>query len=580
MNYSDIPRLAGYPQLKKLRNALAILHCRKLVSTFQKEAEGTISHDQAKRVTYLTELFSRIHREIFNDWREQTSVGHRPGTMTEADKRKKFRDAIESLVLNNDENVDTAIFDNNGFVIKTANISERLARFYYRMRAIRPFAYVNKLTLDFFMTALANLPAFNSVYEAGVDFRRLDPVDAIALHDYGSSLYEVVLAFRHALDPTRTKSLENVANGYGKWPDYKKFVFSMPFLCHRTAEGIDCLVTVNGGLVPLDSIDESQITLGAHFADYPMSLSANVIGHLPGTEALRAPGKRDIDGISIGENGEAPLFCLDINMLTGLRAPSHTEFVELLKVCEGEKTPIFTLANNEALKERLIAAADGDKRLERSVEIAYERLGRIAAKLDQSKEGIFEGKTPDPHPKLFLCMGGAGVGKTAVEEIAAARCGENFVIASLDEFRKKSDLYLVMTAANHHSDDYIFVEPFANTLRDWVAAHAREAGINLLYDGTSIPYVPRYSGIVDSFKKAGFETLISAVDAFIVKPRGREEELPRAAAIFSVKDRFEKTGRALPWVVAVDKHIRAPGTFLAALQHQALDKISLFANDG
>jgi fido (protein-threonine AMPylation protein) len=580
MNQITTPRLSGYLQLKKLRNALAIIHCRKLVSTFQKEAEGTISHDQAKRVTYLTELFSRIHREIFHDWREQASIGHRPGAMMDAEKRKKFRKVIESLVLNDEENQDTAIFDNNGFVMKTGNIAERLARFYHKMRNIRPFDYGNKLTLDFFVTALASLPAFSSVYEQGVDFRRLDPADAVALHNYESGLDAVILAFQHALDPVRTKCLENRANGYGKWPDYKKFVFSMPFLYHRTKDGIDCLVTVNGGLVPLDSINEDLITLGTHFADYPLSLSENVIGYLPGTEELRAPGKRDIDGINIGPNGEAPLFCLDINMLTGLRAPSHTEFVELLKLVAGERTPIFTLANNEELKQKLIAAAGGDIRLERSVEIAHERLGRIATKLDKAKAAIFQGKTPDSDPKLFLCMGGAGVGKTAVEEIARAQCGENFVIASLDEFRKKSDLYLVMTAANHHSDDYIFVEPFANTLRDWVAAHAREAHINLLYDGTSIPYIPRYSGIVENFKKAGFKTLIAAVDAFIVKPRGREEELPRAAAIFSVKDRFEKTGRALPWVVAVDKHIRAPGTFLCALEHQALDKISLFANDG
>jgi hypothetical protein len=177
-------------------------------------------------------------------------------------------------------------------------------------------------------------------------------------------------------------------------------------------------------------------------------------------------------------------------------------------------------------------------------------------------------------------MGGAGAGKTAVEEIARSQCGENFVTASLDEFRKQSDLYLVLTAANHHSDDYIFVEPFANTLRDWVASQAKQEKINLLYDGTSIPYVPRYSGIVESFKGAGFHTFIAAVDAFIVKPRGREEELPRSAAIGSVKDRFERTGRALPWVVAVDKHIRAPATFLDALEHNALDKLSLFANDG
>jgi hypothetical protein len=411
-----------------------------------------------------------------------------------------------------------------------------------------------------------------------VDFRRIDAKDAKILHDKFSSFTDVKIAIEHAMDPTRLHSLENSANGYGRWPEQKTSVFGMPFLRHQTVEGVDCLVTVNGGLVPLDSIREEDIPLGIHFADYPLSLSSNVIGFLPGTEALR--GKKDIDGIPIGNGGEAPLFCLDVNILTGLRSPSHTEFVELLKQTEGEKTPIFQLANNPALKARLIDAADGDERLRRGVEIAFDRLSKIASKLDSSKTRIFEGKTSETRPKLFLCMGGAGAGKTAVEQIARARCGENFVVASLDEFRKQSDLYLVLTAANHHSDDYIFVEPFANTLRDWVSQRAMKERINLLYDGTSIPYIPRYEGIVRAFSVAGFETLIAAVDAFIVKPRGREEELPRSAAIGSVKDRFERTGRALPWVVAVDKHIRAPGAFLDALVDESVDKLSLFANDG
>ena len=70
------------------------------------------------------------------------------------------------------------------------------------------------------------------------------------------------------------------------------------------------------------------------------------------------------------------------------------------------------------------------------------------------------------------------------------------------------------------------------------------------------------------------------MDAFIVKPEGRENELIRASVITSVKERFETTGRALPWVVTVDKHIRAPRSFLNALEYETLDKISLFANDG
>ncbi|MFM8333371.1 MAG: zeta toxin family protein [Candidatus Methylumidiphilus sp.] len=576
----DIPApIAGAAQLKKLRNALAIARGRKLLSTLQQEAESTISHDQAKRVTYLTELFSRIHREIFHDWKDQATASHRPGAMPDAETRKRFRMTIEGLVLNGGGAHGTELFDSNGFVIKTRNIAERLANFYQKMRIVRPFKYGNRLTLDVFMIALANLPAFKGVYEQGIDFRRLDAKDAVALHDLMSGTDDIKTAFAHALDPNRTKCLQNAANGYGKWPENKRHVASIPFLSHVTEDGTECLVTVNGGLVPLASIKQELFVTGMQVADFPLSLSENVIGYLPGTAALRQAGKHEIDGIPIGDTGAAPLFCLDVNLLTGLRHASHTELRELLKECEGDEASVFLLANNPEIKAKLLAAAD-DIRLQRTVEIAYARLSKIAQKLADAQAAIFQGKIPDEHPKLFMSMGGAGSGKTAVEEIARAQCGDNFVIASLDEFRKCSDLYTVLTAANHHSDDYVFVEPFANRLRDSVADYARENRINILYDGTGIPYKPRYHTVVNTFKKAGFHTQIVAIDAFIVKPAGREHELSRAGVIRSVKDRFEKTGRALPWVVTVDKHIRSLWAFREALERESLEKIALFANDG
>lgn len=580
MNISTACKIQAYRQLKKLRIALAIARGCIVLRTLQREIENTVSHDQAKRVTYLTELFSRIHREMFYDWKDQATVSHRPGTMPDAAKRKQFRIAIEGLVLDGDDNRDTAIFDNNGFIIRTENIAERLSVFYQKMRFVRPFSYGNRITLDFFMIALGNLPAFKGVYEQGIDFRRLAASDSVALHHPQSSLEDITLAFRHALDPVCSKSLQNRPNGYGKWPEHRKFVQGIPFLFHETQDGIACLVTVNGGLVPLYSIREELFLPGKQFADYPPALSETVIGYLPGTERLHGAEVTRIDGIRIDENGTAPLFCLDVNILTGLRAPGHTELLQLLKQCIGDNATVFDLANNEALKSRLLNEAEGDERLRRGVEIAYDRIGHITKKLDQAKDAIFEGKSADAKPKLFMCMGGAGAGKTAVEEMAVAQCGDNFVIASLDEFRKLSDLYTVLTAASHHSDDYVFVEPFANRLRGLVSRHARALRINILYDGTGIPYKPRYQDIISEFSTAGFHTQITAVDAFIVKPQGREDELPRSAVIKSVQERFEKTGRALPWVVTVDKHIRAPGSFLDALQHPALEKLSLFANDG
>jgi len=579
MAQTDRPKIAGYKQLKKLRTALAILQGINLLPTLVQEMESTVSHDQTKRVTYLTALFTRIHREIYSDWKEQTTVNHRPGVMLDAEKRGLFRETIERLVLDGDSNQDTAIFDHNGFVIYCDDIAERLAGFYRAMRKIRPFSYGNRSTLDFFMTALGNMPSFKAVYEPGIDFRRLSNTDTQALHHLDSPSRQLTTAFLHALDPKRSKALLNRANSYGKWPEHKHYLLGIPFLSHTTHNGIECLVTVNGGLVPLNSIKVEELITGQHLADNSLKASEKVIAYLPGTENLRAPGKTSIDGIPIRADGIAPLFCLDINILTGVRSPSHAELLDLLEECSDEKASLFCLADNQALKDRLLILADGDIRLSRTVEIAYNRLSKINQILVNALENIFLDKTPDPHPKLFMAMGGAASGKTAVEEMTRIQCGDNFVTASLDEFRKLSGLYQVMTAADHHSDDYVYIEPFANRLRDLVSQKALETGINLLYDGTGIPYQPRYSTIIKRFNASGFHTTIIAVDAFLVKPAGREYELSRAGVIASVKARFAATGRALPWVVTVDKHIRSPRAFLMALEDTALDKICLFAND-
>jgi fido (protein-threonine AMPylation protein) len=573
-------RLPSYRLLKKLRITLAIARGTVFWPILQQELEGTVSQDQTKRVSYLTELFSRIHREIFVDWKEQVTVNHRPGSIIDPNKRKAFRETIARLVLDGETNQASAIFDHNGFAISVDNLAERLASFYHQMRHVRPFAYGNRLTLDYFMTVLAKLPAIKSVYEQGIDFRRIDAQDAMALHQSDSRYEDIVRAFQHAMDPGLSKSLKNPANGYGKWPEHKKFVSGIPFLSHVSQEGVECLVAVNGGLVPLEHIKQELFLAGKHLADYPLCAAENMIGYLPGTGVLRTLGQHEIDGIVINENGAAPLFCLDINLLSGLRSPSHTELMELIKQCAGEKGSVLDLAGNEALKRKLLIAANDDARLARTIEIAYERLGKMMVKLDAARDEVFAGKSSVANPQLFMSMGGAGAGKTAVEEIARAQCGENFVIASLDEFRKKSDLYQVLIAAGHHSDDYVYIEPFANRLRDAVADYALKNRFNLLYDGTGIPYYPRYAKIIESFKSAGFQTQVTAVDAFLVKPAGRESELSRSGVIGSVKNRFELTRRALPWVVTIDKHIRAPRSFFQALEHLALDKISLIANDG
>ncbi|MCK5356427.1 MAG: toxin, partial [Methyloprofundus sp.] len=280
-----ISQLSSHPQLKQLRTSLAISRGIKLMSVLQQEGATTISHDQSRRITYLTALFTRIHREIFHDWNEQATVSHRPGAINHAKKRLIFRKTVGLLVLDDRHNADTAIFDNNGFVIKTENIAERLADFYQKMRHVRPFNYGNRLTLDFFMVALGRLPTFRGVYEQGIDFRRLNLNDKTILHNPDSSFRELIIVFERTLDPNLNTCLHNQANGYGHWPENKKYIAGMPFLSHQTDQGINCLVTINGGLIPINKIEEALFMAGKHLADYPLSSPENIIGFLPGTES-------------------------------------------------------------------------------------------------------------------------------------------------------------------------------------------------------------------------------------------------------------------------------------------------------
>jgi fido (protein-threonine AMPylation protein) len=575
-----ISQLSSYPQLKQLRTSLAISRGIKLMSVLQQEGATTISHDQSRRITYLTALFTRIHREVFHDWNEQATVSHRPGAISNANKRLDFRKTIGLLVSEPNLNTDTAIFDNNGFVIKTENIAERLADFYQKMRQVRPFNYGNRLTLDFFMVALGRLPTFRGVYEQGIDLRRLNLNDKTILHDPNSSFRELTRVFECSLDPNLNTDLNNCANGYGHWPENKKLIAGMPFLSHKTALGIDCLVTVNGGLIPIEKIEISLFLGGKHLADYPLISPENIIGYLPSTESLRSPDKTEIDGIAVDKNGSAPLFCLDCNLLTGLLSSSHAELLELIQQYAGDKVDVYDLANNKPLFSRLLLAAHNDSRLQRSVEIAYQRLTKMTAKLESAKLAIFADKTAVSKPKFFMSMGGAGSGKSAVEDIAKAQCQENFIIASLDAFRIQSDLYQILTAANHHSDDYVYVEPFAKRLRDLVAAHALANNFNILYDGTGIPFNPRYAQLIKKFKRAGFNTQITAVDAYMVIPTELLDKTTGQSIFTRVKNRFDQTQRALPWVITIDKHIRSPKSFVNALEHPQLDKISLFGNEG
>lgn len=584
---------ADNPRLERLRNALAMNRCIETLSQVVRNAEKTVEHDEAKRVIHLTDLLIQLHTDIFQDWKQQNV--HRPGDMPRGEARGAVREAVLNILCANgtSDNPDApprGLFDSNGYVIyyDREKAAEILATFYEKMNSIKPFDYGNDLTLDTFMVALGKLPAFKEVYPAGIDLRRLDDADIKALHDSPGDIRGKAKALEHALDPNRTPPLKNIANGYGKWPKQVEYISGIQFLSH-VKDNEKYLVTANGGLVPLKDIKgklEAFLKSDELLADFPPVAAKK---YLPGTEELQADGKREIDGAAV-VGGAAPLLCLDVNIMTGLRSPAHKVLLAMIEqVRPGQKTPLFDLANNHSLKEELMHAA-GDSKRRRIVEIGYQRISHVVDKLDRVKKRLLDPMEKPNVPKLYVSMGGAGVGKTAVEDIATAQCGmtkgdghhkpvPNFVKASLDEFRKESDIYKVLVAAEHHGDDYATVEPFANTLREWVAIGAREKKLNLLYDGTGVVYQPRYADVVEDFKKEGYHTHVAAVDAMLVTPPGREKDFPGDDAVKRVQDRYNTIKRALPWIVVTGKHTRTPRSFIQAMEDPKLDKVSLFAND-
>lgn len=575
-----------------LRTSLAIVRGMKLLEDIKAESNATVEHHEAKRFDHLETLFHRIHRDLYHDWGSQSAELSAPGVIADASKRLAVRNALRGFVENGNGNGQNAekLFDSNGMVIHhpPAELAGLLAKFYCKIRDIKPFEYGNEMTLNFFITALGQLPAFQEVYPNGIDLRRLSKEDQRALRG-DSGINEVRTAFNHALDPSRTPALRNTPDGFSKWPKNVTYIAGIPFLSHVTEDGTPCLATVNGGLVRTSDVKEM---MEAHFAQdgllstLPTIPPSKIIGYLPDTEALRTPEKTAIDGMKIGEDGSAPLFCLDVNILTGLRPTTHDQLKNLMEQVEGRPTPITSLNNHNSLnnhgavlRDKLLSAVKGDARMEQVIATAYEHINAIVPTLDAARDDILKKAKPQTSPKFFMSMGGAGAGKTAVEEIVKATCGDNFVVASLDQFRERSDLYKVLKAANHHADDYTVIEPFANSLRDWVTAGAREQKKNLLFDGTGIVYQPRYGKIVQSFKKEGYDTQVIGVDTMLVAPPGRSAEFT-FPAVKRIEGRFKSDKRALPWLVVSGKHSRMPESVLQALEDRNLDKFSVFSNDG
>jgi gluconate kinase/fido (protein-threonine AMPylation protein) len=520
--------------------------------------------------TELETAFQTIHRTLFSDG--ITDMGAAP---QQHEKSKALHRAIEDI-----------LFAPNGLLHTNSNYAKTLhkealagifAHFYEAVHKIKPYDFGNKLTLDVFLTALTHTDAYKNTNPSfQIDFRRLDASNLAVFHNAHATHDDLKRAFMQALDPSveiqRPLPNADTSVNYPSLPEQKVRIGTANFLSHEMNGG-KYLVTVNGELVPLEKYQpllEKHLYENNMLSEFPPVNPKDIVGHLKGTEFLH--DKPLIDGIP-----QHSLLCLDINIMSGLRAPSHQEVLNLIAQ-KHPQNPTITALNRPAAdtrsKEEFLSALLGtidDPLLKKKVSVAYDHVNANVKRLDELvEEKLRDIKKPNGTPKFCITQGGSGSGKSLVKGIFTDQCGaeKNFIETSLDEYRKDSDIYKVLQAANHHADDYKVVAPFGNALRDWVAEEAKKRGLNVLYDCSGVEYKGRYDTLVKGFKKQGYDTQMVSVEASLHN------------AIDRLMHRYHKDGRAMPWHLMIEKHVNMPLSFMDAVRDKNLDKVSLIADDG
>lgn len=623
------------PQDKALCQALAINRAMEYLEKYRKldsENIANLTDDQLK--AKLPGLLESINKAVLMDWEGRVAgIADQPGNIAWPLDRQEMRAAVHKLAKN--------LYDQSGFLhnrsartgedIEQArhDIAQALSEFYHEFRDIDqggPFAFENALTLNLFLTALTGGRDFKNILGSGsgIDFRRLNKEFTGSPED-----------FYQAMNPRNIVAISNRPDGYSEPAhDSSVMIGGIPFLGFQK-DGKQYLVTMSGGLVPLEKIEmklENELLSNKHFASFAPVAESLCEGSID--EAARPPllekqrdlqeqleeAKRqgtktdelesrlkgvevelsdldklaerrkgiqdgtitDVDGFSVSPNA-SPLCCLDVSILTGLRKERNEELLKWIHEVSSSGADILSLVNDPSLQDKmrktLMQAKEraGDDKEELGaisrrasmLDIACEHLGRVVKKLEAEKEKQLEGKRLSSHPLFFMSMGGNGAGKSSAESMAAGRCKDSggLVVPTLDGFRDMSDSMALLRAANHHSDDYRFVDDFANTLRSLVAKEALEQKLNVFYDGTGIPYDTRDAKQVKRFKEAGYETTVIGIDA----------RMPLIAD--RVKNRFYEQNRTLPWRVIISKHASMPHSFLAAVQDGLADKVCCFSSD-
>jgi hypothetical protein len=323
-----------------------------------------------------------------------------------------------------------------------------------------------------------------------------------------------------------------------------------------------------------------------------------------------------IDGVKVkGADGlhvPVSLVSMDVDQMTGLRMRSpkdnselktfksfiakhgYAELSDLLPKDFNTNITRLTDGEKEAARDKLRTAigrniadlkdkAAGDDRLVALIERAGARLSQSLVHVYEATDKAFidetSGREKQPpaagqKPQMYLSMGGTASGKSGLKRLAKNECGNDLVIASLDDARGEADRYWFYPATNNHNDDYKGVEEFAKAHRDLTTRRALAGHYNLFIDGSGIPYEGRNDKTTKQFRDEGYSVSVLAAQAplYINNTEMREQLSAEGKTFddssFRLGKRLAKELRVVPMEIVAEKHIG----FSIASRNAARDK--------
>jgi hypothetical protein len=518
--------------------------------------------------------FANVHKRLYSS-RGFNHDDERPGIIWHS-RARVVAPVLTTLV--------KQLYDEQGYAKKPSReqLATYLADAYTGISNVEPFEYGGALSLRVFFTLIGKTRALtdDKGHRLDIDFTRLNKQDLETLELPPEKNREKIdKVFEKLLDPANNRPTKSLPahKRWGTLPKSETEIVQKHFLSH-TLGHTKCLVTINGGLVPLDAVEGDiiqHINRSGHPADFTVPRDKIV-------DYLIRDGRENassIDGIDITDKA-VPLVPLNVDLLTGLDVT--TQLPSVKKYCQEHNTHLLRLPEYvkthdipDILRNRLERAAD---HIEKTRPVVWSAV-------DESFKGI----KPVPYaknlnkqtsPKAFITMGGTGSGKSNLEEIVNKHTDGSYVTASLDEARthfKMYDLYAAVgrnlngepkpgsipVRTGHHLGDYKALETGAGLIREGIVERAKgyqgnygtlllpeknlKRRYNLLYDGSGVPYKGKYEQIVRKLSEEGFDNTILVADAPIEKAYERAEKRLRSP-----------DGRAVPPKVIVDKHRGVP----------------------